>query len=203
MGKSKVERAREAVERERFGNGGHGLRLRQKPPRAQPESRVSRRAFSRQECDTLLKMFEELSIERSDPSLDRKSESVSLDRRRLDWVYERVANMARLENVWSLVLTGFVDEILIQRYRVGGYSGCHNDIDFLTQDYPKLTIVVPLVERRSWRGGDLLVGTSLRPVGLSLGSAVIFPSYLMHEVTRVTAGRRVVLTAWVGGPPLV
>jgi hypothetical protein len=34
------------------------------------------------------------------------------------------------------------------------------------------------------------------------GDAVIFPSFTLHRVTPVLSGIRIVLSAWISGPPL-
>jgi PKHD-type hydroxylase len=90
----------------------------------------------------------------------------------------------------------------IQSYVRGDYNDVHSDYDYTTQDYSKLTVVVPLVPRTKWKGGDLTVGNELATPKMALGDAIVFPSFLPHFVARVSKGTRVTLSAWISGPPL-
>jgi len=63
----------------------------------------------------------------------------------------------------------------------------------------KLSISILLVNPLEFSGGDLVI------VGEKVelprrGSAVVFPSFLQHEVTPVTSGVRKSLVSWIQGP---
>jgi predicted 2-oxoglutarate/Fe(II)-dependent dioxygenase YbiX len=105
-------------------------------------------------------------------------------------------------NTWNLRLGQIVHPMRIQQYVRGDFNDVHSDFDYDTQDYSKLTIVVPLVPRSQWSGGDLSIGNGLATPKLEIGDAIVFPSFLPHFVSRVQKGRRIVLSAWVSGPPL-
>ena len=53
-------------------------------------------------------------------------------------------------------------------------------------------------------GGEfkLLLGKDPQPVTLGVGQGVIFPSYFLHKVAKVTKGTRKSLVVWVAGKPL-
>ena len=69
-------------------------------------------------------------------------------------------------------------------------------------------ISVSVILNDDYEGGDLeflvinhkgeLERTKITP---AVGSAIIFPSYIMHRVTPVTKGTRYSVVAWYGGPP--
>ena len=66
----------------------------------------------------------------------------------------------------------------------------------------KLTIVVQLSDPIDYSGGSFeflevpTPGNEIKPKG----SILIFPSYLQHRVTQLTAGTRYSLVSWVRGP---
>lgn len=66
----------------------------------------------------------------------------------------------------------------------------------------KLTIVVQLSEAGSYEGGDLETnaGGHVRRASRACGTALLFPSFILHRVTPVTRGERYSLTLWAHGP---
>ena len=69
-------------------------------------------------------------------------------------------------------------------------------------------ISVSVILNDDYEGGDLefLVINDKGELEISkitpaVGSAIIFPSYVMHRVTPVTKGTRYSVVAWYGGPP--
>ena len=68
----------------------------------------------------------------------------------------------------------------------------------------KLTLVVQLSDGLDYRGGDLQLLLDAEPLSIQRGrgSAVVFPTFILHRVTPVIEGHRRTLTAWMCGPPL-
>ena len=74
----------------------------------------------------------------------------------------------------------------------------------------KLTVVVQLDDGGDYVGGDLEVLRfgSDAPSAIEVpaeamrqrGTAIVFPSYVLHRVTPVTAGQRRTLVGWLVGP---
>ena len=69
-------------------------------------------------------------------------------------------------------------------------------------------ISVSVILNDDYEGGDLefLVINAKGELEIckitpAVGSAIIFPSYIMHRVTPVTKGTRYSVVAWYGGPP--
>jgi hypothetical protein len=115
---------------------------------------------------------------------------------------ERVEQLFIENNIWNLSLTQVLHPMRVQLYVRGDYNDVHSDYDYETLDYSKLTLVIPLVGRKKWKGGDLRVGNSKLVPKMNLGDAVIFPSFQPHLVSRVHAGSRITLAAWIAGPKL-
>lgn len=67
----------------------------------------------------------------------------------------------------------------------------------------KLSIVVQLSSPESYEGGQLNfpnIETFSPEMVMQQGTAIIFPSYLLHGVTPVTEGTRHSLVGWFNGP---
>ena len=66
----------------------------------------------------------------------------------------------------------------------------------------KLTVVVQLSDPAAYQGGVLEVrpDSHVAVADAAQGTAVIFPSFVLHRVTPVTAGTRWSLTLWAHGP---
>jgi PKHD-type hydroxylase len=85
----------------------------------------------------------------------------------------------------------------------GGY-GSHSD-DSRDIDTRKLSVTVQLTEPDQYEGGQLnLYRYNLKtPVvpPAEKGTLIVFPSYVIHEVTPVTKGTRHSLVTWIHGAP--
>lgn len=66
----------------------------------------------------------------------------------------------------------------------------------------KLSVTLQLSDAADYEGGDLLLHAADRPdiAPRKKGMLVLFPSYVLHEVTPVTAGTRYSLVTWAHGP---
>ena len=66
----------------------------------------------------------------------------------------------------------------------------------------KLTIVVQLSDPADYQGGSLQLrpDSNITDAPRTRGTAIIFPSFVLHRVTPVTTGTRWSLTLWSHGP---
>ncbi len=172
------------------------LRVETRPP-----LQVARRALTAAQCDQLLRYSKSnRRYYRSTAGGARDAEIFYLYPNDLDWVFPLVLDVALANNIWHLEIAGIAHPMRIQRYSSGGFSDPHTDFDYESPDPSKITAIIPLVRRRSWSGGRLLIGNSARsPTALEQGDCVLFPSFSMHSVTPVRRGTRVVLSAWLSG----
>jgi len=84
-----------------------------------------------------------------------------------------------------------------------GYYGWHMDVG-QQHTCRKLSVVVQLSDPSEYDGGELQIRTSGKNPSIAekdQGTVIIFPSYLLHQVTPVTRGVRRSLVLWVEGPP--
>lgn len=87
-------------------------------------------------------------------------------------------------------------------YRKGAFYKTHVDVYWETgEETPvydrKLSISIQLNDPSQFEGGDLIINNQV--VKLRKGQIVVFPSYVPHEVTKVTKGIRKSLVAWIWG----
>ncbi|MFW8635228.1 2OG-Fe(II) oxygenase [Cribrihabitans pelagius] len=123
------------------------------------------------------------------------------------WVMQRLISLVRRANreAFDFDLREFAESPQVASYRAsdGGLFAWHSDIgDGPVAGKRKLTLVVQLSKPGAYDGGDLEVmpGAQVVPASRSQGSATVFPSFLLHQVTPVTRGERKSLTVWAHGP---
>jgi len=172
--------------------------------RSPPWVRLRKRLFTGKQCEKMLQYANEKGryYRSGGKALERAVYIRYIYPDDARWAYEKLARAFAEENVWGFALAGIAEPLRIQKYRVGGYTATHTDVDFGAAVHAKITAIVPLVRRASWSGGGLTVGDNGRTPSLDKGDCLFFPSFAPHSVSRVSRGERVVLSAWVAGPPL-
>lgn len=123
------------------------------------------------------------------------------------WAMDRmIALVARANREsFGFDLSDFGESAQIARYRAedGAHFDWHSDIGTGTQAARrKLTVVVQLSDPAGYQGGQLELRPDHAPVTAApaQGTATIFPSFVLHRVTPVTAGIRWSMTLWAHGP---
>lgn len=85
-----------------------------------------------------------------------------------------------------------------------GFYTAHSDDGYKFNLFRKLSISVQLSDPSEYEGGDLIFyRTGLRTPQIApkeKGTIIVFPSYVIHEVTPVTKGLRKSLVSWAQGP---
>jgi|TARA_B100001564_G_scaffold91052_1_gene74055 PKHD-type hydroxylase len=124
------------------------------------------------------------------------------------WIYQKLVTMVKDANdeLWNFELTGFLEDLQYTTYngkgkKKGDHYGAH--LDFDGNCTRKISIVVQLTDPEEYEGGELEIYTWDRPFvsDKTMGSCVLFPSFLLHKVTPVTKGKRNSLVLWVSGHP--
>jgi len=122
------------------------------------------------------------------------------------WLYERLGNFAIHANneLWNFNLYSMPEQIQYTEYLASedGHYGWHQDIGPDILSLRKISITVQLSEDQEYEGGELEfnkggVGGIMAPRGA--GTVVVFPSYLMHRVNKITKGTRKSFVLWLGG----
>jgi PKHD-type hydroxylase len=126
------------------------------------------------------------------------------------WLFERIGQLVADSNrrLWRFDLGGLAEQLQYSRYEApaGGYDW-HLDIAS-SSSMPKgarrkISVVVQLSDPDECFGGELELRPARHVVApfLDVGSAALFPSYLLHRVAPVKQGMRESLVTWVSGPP--
>lgn len=87
----------------------------------------------------------------------------------------------------------------------GGHFNRHVDALYRTYGgFRKLSFSIQLTDPKTYQGGDLLLHYAPEPniAPKDIGTMIMFPSTMLHEVTPVTQGIRSSLVGWVLGPRL-
>lgn len=122
------------------------------------------------------------------------------------WVYKRMMEIALEANqkLWHFDIFQ-CEYIQYTEYdeKDEGHYNWHQDVSSGIYSHRKISISIQLSDPGSYSGGDLqfwLGGeTNVISVQKALGEATIFPSYMMHRVTKVHSGTRKSLVLWIGG----
>lgn len=120
------------------------------------------------------------------------------------WLYDKVVSAVLQANrdFWGFQLDG--DEpIQVARYDAGQHYIGHVDIG-MEEPYSlrKLSVVVQLSDPADYQGGALVFhssGEKRVAAPRTRGEMIVFPSYVLHQVEPVTAGRRHSLAHWIIG----
>lgn len=121
----------------------------------------------------------------------------------MGWAFDRVAGAVTNlnEQFFNFDLYGCIEGFQFTRYDApGGYYGQHVD-RILGGAVRKLSLSIQLNPSSDFEGGTLAIYEGANPTELPMqqGKMMLFPSYVLHEVTPVTKGTRYSLVCWVTG----
>jgi PKHD-type hydroxylase len=129
-----------------------------------------------------------------------------------EWVMDRMIGLvaAANRNGFGFDLTDFGESAQVARYGAEreGHFDWHSDIGAKKPGADtwaskrKLTVVVQLSDPQDYEGGTLQLrpDSNVTDAPRLRGLATVFPSFVLHRVTPVTAGTRWSLTLWAHGP---
>lgn len=171
-------------------------------------------ALSAAECDDLIALCHGQPMK--DAGLVRQTTAHQIRRAELSWLDDipqtswvmdrmvRLVGQANRES-FGFDLSDFLESPQVARYGAEreGHFDWHSDIGSgQLASKRKLTIVVQLSDPADYQGGtlELRPDSNLREAPRDRGTAILFPSFVLHRVTPVTAGTRWSLTLWSHGP---
>lgn len=138
-----------------------------------------------------------------------------------DWIYEKISallislNDQKYQFAIDELQTIQLAEYTADNQQTGQFYKSHIDscITGWVDSQRKLSMTIQLTSPENYEGGDLLLFGDRNDMILNqpnfakniqqrrqYGAAIIFPSFLEHEVTPVTKGTRYSLVAWMQGP---
>ena len=121
------------------------------------------------------------------------------------WIYDKLAGIAMKTNnerYWFDLL-GFHQELQLTRYGSGDFFDWHLDFGSGEISARKLSMTIQLSDPAEYEGGDLqfMINGKIVNAPRDKGTIVIFPSFIMHRVAKITSGVRQSIVGWVSGPP--
>jgi PKHD-type hydroxylase len=122
----------------------------------------------------------------------------------ITFLYQRLSGIVNSLNdrYFKFHLYGFCEKLQFTEYNAPGefYKG-HID-KTLNGPIRKLSLVVQLTDPAKYEGGELILDIGNREIMTKKqGTVIVFPSYVLHEVTPITQGTRHSLVAWLAGDP--
>ncbi len=128
------------------------------------------------------------------------------------WIFEKMGSIVeRANKLYQYDLLGFTEDAQFTSYDdTGDFYDWHQDGLEGELAIRKLSVVIALSDPDEYTGADLEmfglncdeeIAASWRQDLRRRGSAVVFPSFEYHRVTRLLSGQRYSLVCWVGGPP--
>jgi PKHD-type hydroxylase len=169
--------------------------------------------FSREECEMIVNQCLGLEVMKAATFDDKQTDSIRknnvswLDPQNesLQWIYKRCLEAIKTSNteVFNYDLTWGEDFQFTIYDQMEDHYIRHVDSsingDAATR---KLTFSVQLSDPEFYEGSRLLLHTKHEPIEAKLeqGTMNLFPSYVLHEVTPLTSGKRYALVGWIHGP---
>ncbi len=166
--------------------------------------------FSAEECDRIIALASDLrrgrllGEEQAERYRNCDVSWLEMDQEQNRWIYQRALDVARQANeqLFKLEILGFTERFQIITYRPGDHIDWHIDIGPRGQSLRKISMVIQLSDPATYEGGDFEFFAFYKAERMprERGSVLVFPSYLLHRVSPVTAGERKSVVCWVGGP---
>ncbi|MGH8671369.1 MAG: 2OG-Fe(II) oxygenase [Burkholderiales bacterium] len=163
-------------------------------------------AFSPEECCKVIEFGEKAVLQTAGvvkgPAGHRISNIAWLQpTAEVQWLFHKLAMLiTRANKSYGFELKGFVEALQYTVYGEGEYFDWHIDLGADTTSARKLSVTVQLVSSDTYAGGDLeFINARQLESPRTLGTTIVFPSYLAHQVTPVTRGVRRSLVAWAYG----
>ncbi len=134
----------------------------------------------------------------------RKSKICWLPTAGWDWLYDRIFDSVNSTNYWGFDVHGFSELIQFTKYdskNGPSFYKYHRDTGPGFQ-HRKISFVILLDDPKDFEGGEFNLELKGKVDLPKKGSAIMFPSFLLHQVDPVTSGCRNSLVAWIAGPKL-
>jgi PKHD-type hydroxylase len=139
----------------------------------------------------------------------RDNEIAFIGPQRIEWLFDRLTQARHEMNnkFFRFDIFGLSEGLQFTQYRAPGqHYKIHMDKLF-KRNVRKLSIVIQLTEEDEYEGGDLelILGADADTIKMprQKGKLIMFPSYIIHQVTPVIKGQRHSLVGWITGKPFV
>ncbi len=121
-----------------------------------------------------------------------------------NWIFERITSkVIEANSYYAFDFSGFFEPLQLAAYTIDDHFDWHLDFGIGAASNRKLSIVIQLSDPDDYEGGDLefRINNTTVKAPRDKGTAIIFPSFIMHRVTKITKGTRYSMVGWVSGTP--
>jgi PKHD-type hydroxylase len=166
--------------------------------------------LSNEECDKIIEIGNKRILKNAsvgsgniDPSIRNSNIAWLEPNDELNILYNKISDAINSLNFqhFKFDMYGLIEDLQFTKYEApSGFYGKHIDKAF-GQKIRKLSVTIQLSDPNDYEGGDLILysGHFGDVMKKERGKLVIFPSYILHEVTPVTKGTRYSLVSWSTG----
>jgi PKHD-type hydroxylase len=167
--------------------------------------------FSKEECEKIISISNKSSFVKGGLSEKNKLDNSIRDsnikwleaEKDTEWIFRKTTDIVLElnEKFFKFNLFGFIEGFQFTNYKApSGKYGKHVDRGFNSR-VRKLSISIQLSDPKNYKGGELYLYESDKGTLMSKkqGTLVVFPSFILHEVTPVTKGERNSLVTWITG----
>ena len=175
-------------------------------------------AFTKEECEKVVKIAKSYTLKKA--GVIKKENKVTVEKevretnvmflvpsRETEFIFKKLTTLVLELNqrFFNFDLWGLYEGLQFTNY-VAPSGKYYKHIDKIPPEYGgiirKLSFSLQLSNPKEYKGGNLNLHLSHKKTVLSKeqGTLLVFPSYTMHEVTRVTKGERNSLVGWISGP---
>ncbi len=168
--------------------------------------------FTKKECEIIIKLAEPIKADTSDTFFDavsgrvnysdnlfKKSYNVSIihNNDKTNWVFNKLLKWFS-EKTNILIKPGLtINGGLIHKYNIGDLFEKHTDINIKFMDR-RYNIGIQLNE--GYIGGDYnyWLNNQIHTFSKEIGTAILYPVDILHEVTEITDGNRISFVTHIG-----
>jgi PKHD-type hydroxylase len=115
--------------------------------------------------------------------------------------YSQLINKKILSNqlIKSFSLPKRIHGIMFTKSKENMHYGRHIDNPYMSSGRSDLSFTLPLTNKDSYEGGELIIETmnSEEKFKLNAGEIIIYPSCYLHAVNEVSNGERLVCVGWI------
>lgn len=164
--------------------------------------------LSKEECKKIIKIaknqkFLEGKVSNNVKNVRKSNVTWLYPNEELEWLFRRITDVVinLNERFYKFDLYGIVEGFQFTNYKApDGKYDKHVDRSF-NGGIRKLSVSIQLTDPKEYEGGELKLHESSTPTIMSKkqGTLILFPSFVLHEVTPVTKGERNSLVAWITG----
>ena len=175
-------------------------------------------AFTQEECEKIVKIAKSYNLQKA--GILTKENKVAVEKKtretnvvflvpseETEFIFKKLTTLVLELNqrFFNFDLWGLYEGLQFTNY-VAPSGKYYKHIDKIPPEYGgiirKLSFSLQLSNPKEYKGGNLNLHLSHKKTVLSKeqGALLVFPSYTMHEVTKVTKGERNSLVGWISGP---